>query len=194
VHFFSGWLQLMLTTLSAEAIRVVVMDGVTLGHPRCTVKNCMKPLSSTKHRYCSEHKQKSLECVVDGCVALASDGKLTCADAEHRMYKNVRNLEHKSMHSMRRRQEGLRVPGLVTASQDPSDEQNKHVQGLLDRFSYQCDGKTDRCKKPTVLFARNWTNNEQILVTPCGIIVGIATMHASESLDSTRVRPFVLHR
>ena len=37
------------------------------------------------------------------------------------------------------------------------------------------------------VFSRKWTHNEQLMVRPCGIIVGRATFYSSESMSAVKV-------
>ncbi|KAG2348655.1 hypothetical protein BDR05DRAFT_847308, partial [Suillus weaverae] len=46
---------------------VIVTNGITVGRPCCAVPQCMSPLMSNHHRYCSEHKKLKLVCTVEGC-------------------------------------------------------------------------------------------------------------------------------
>lgn len=48
--------------------------------------------------------------------------------------------------------------------------------------------RQDREPKTKGVFSRKWTHNEQLMVRPCGIIVGRATFYASESMSAVKVR------
>lgn len=39
------------------------------------------------------------------------------------------------------------------------------------------------------VFGRRWTHNEQLMVRPCGVVIGRATFYASESLSGVKVSP-----
>jgi hypothetical protein len=159
----------------------------------------MVPLRSTKDRYCPKHEHKKLECVVRDCTQPAVPGRLTCTDPDHSEREDWRNMEHKSMHSMARRRDGLKhstvVPFPLIDAGETDEAADAYTRKLLDRFGCQTDAKADEGnkQKPSILFARNWTHNEQILVAPCGVIVAVVTMQGSEALDSVRVRLYFPH-
>src|SRR5438309_5833560 len=46
------------------AVSVVVMDGVTIGHPRCAVDGCKMPLATVWDRYCLEHRSSGSLCSI----------------------------------------------------------------------------------------------------------------------------------
>ncbi|KAF8815547.1 hypothetical protein BYT27DRAFT_7225037 [Phlegmacium glaucopus] len=47
---------------------VAVMDGMTLGHPCCTVHNCKTPLATSCDRYCPTHHSLSNICAINNCT------------------------------------------------------------------------------------------------------------------------------
>ena len=59
----------------SESVWVVVMDGITLGHPACAVHNCKEPLTTSRDRYCSAHRELSKICAIKGCTTLSVEGK-----------------------------------------------------------------------------------------------------------------------
>ncbi|KAG2035811.1 hypothetical protein BDR03DRAFT_811573, partial [Suillus americanus] len=48
-------------------VSVVVVDGVTVGHPCCAVYNCHIPLSNNHHHFCPLHSGQNDKCVIIGC-------------------------------------------------------------------------------------------------------------------------------
>ena len=72
-------------------VLVVVIDGVTVGHPCCAVHNCKNPLSNNWHCYCDTHITQAEQCAIVACQQLAAHGKKTCNIPEHREVERVHN-------------------------------------------------------------------------------------------------------
>jgi hypothetical protein len=50
---------------------VVVVDGVTVGHPCCAVHNCFEPLENQCNHFCSSHKKtEGRVCAIKGCTQI----------------------------------------------------------------------------------------------------------------------------
>lgn len=49
---------------------------------------------------------------------------------------------------------------------------------------------TGKGRKKNILgsFSRKWTHNEQLMVRPCGIVIGRSTFYASENVVAVKVR------
>lgn len=47
-----------------------------------------------------------------------------------------------------------------------------------------------RRKKLKGAFGRKWTHNEQLMVRPCGIVIGRATLYSSESVSAVKVSSY----
>jgi CxC6 like cysteine cluster associated with KDZ transposases len=75
------------------AIRSVVTDGVSLGHPCCGVHDCTLPLVSNRDRYCAKHQNLHNKCAVVACHEEAEPLFRTCRIAQHRSCED-RYLEH----------------------------------------------------------------------------------------------------
>ena len=68
------------------ALRAVVTDGITIGHPCCGEHNCKVPLKSQHDHYCPEHQAMGYKrhCAVTGCTQDAEGHHQTCDTPEHR--------------------------------------------------------------------------------------------------------------
>ena len=54
-----------------EEVWVVVVDGVTVGHPCCAVHNCFDPLENHRNHFCMSHEMtEGRVCVIKGCTQL----------------------------------------------------------------------------------------------------------------------------
>ncbi|KZT09278.1 uncharacterized protein LAESUDRAFT_735534 [Laetiporus sulphureus 93-53] len=69
---------------SWSRITACVMDGVTVGHPRCNVANCIESLASPHDRFCPIHANLHMRCVIHGCSANTCQGFRTCDNPVHR--------------------------------------------------------------------------------------------------------------
>lgn len=196
---------------------VVVTDGVTVGHPCCAVPRCTNALANTRHRYCSidpAHKHLETICAVEGCdrpvTCDTQSGKLrkACNNPLH-LQMEALNVESMQSGKSRTRRQKLAKSNDAMASVDAGDS-----LGVQDGEEwYEHDGHTgdtrlvqpvvttstgvndeDRaCKeketqgKLKALFRRQRTNNEQLVVRPCGIINARSTMYHHEAVSNVLV-------
>lgn len=138
-------------------------DGVTLGHPCCAEHECKVPLSNVHHEYCKEHRSNNLICCVEGCSRKRGAGFKTCSKSEHRNQEDIRK---------ERRRKVKRVSRPRTDEGDEEEEvPNRRKQRLLPGT-----------------FSRKWTHNEQLMVRPCGIVIGRATFYNFESMGAVKAR------
>ncbi|KAG2016509.1 hypothetical protein CC2G_009673 [Coprinopsis cinerea AmutBmut pab1-1] len=80
-------------TRAGYQVSAVVMDGITIGRPRCREPHCPIPLANIRNdKYCPEHADKGATCVVKGCKTKAEKGFRTCADARHRHTEELHRL------------------------------------------------------------------------------------------------------
>lgn len=173
-----------LQVLIKAFLRSVIVDGVTLGHPCCGVHDCTIPLDSNRARFCAEHYEKSLECVVTDCNALAEKDHQTCTIPEHRAREEYVALEGKSMFSLKQRHLCLRRkrPDKNFLTDDaPEVDEEEPTQDAP-----ECGKSDDKALKAR--FGRRWTYCEELCVASCGVILGRATMYGSEGVNGVRVR------
>ncbi|KAF8235397.1 hypothetical protein L208DRAFT_1031564, partial [Tricholoma matsutake] len=58
---------------------VIVIDGVTVGHPCCTIHDCQVPLANNRHWFCPEDAPlDDTICSIVGCSDPVLQGQLTC--------------------------------------------------------------------------------------------------------------------
>ncbi|KAI0748829.1 hypothetical protein BC629DRAFT_1298168 [Irpex lacteus] len=72
--------------------RVIVINGVTIGHSCCVVHKCLKPLNSVKDRFCPDHVNQNAICSIKHCEALVVKGTLACGDEEHQLVERNHNI------------------------------------------------------------------------------------------------------
>lgn len=91
---------------SFKALRSVVTDGVTLGHPCCAVHDCKEPLIAKKGaRYCTLHAVRERNCAILECTQLADDGYKTCSLPAHRSLEDYKQMENRAMFQLKGRLE-----------------------------------------------------------------------------------------
>ncbi|KAF8065382.1 hypothetical protein FPV67DRAFT_1419290 [Lyophyllum atratum] len=146
----------------------VVVDGVTLGHPCCSVHDCMVPLASQQDHFCPVHCNQSDRCVVTVCNAQAGKGFRTCSLPDHRALE-----EHRYMRMRKLR------PDIYTSDEGDLDN------GVV---SVGCGGEKPSAGNRTLKarFGRRRTHNEELCVGSCGIIMGRATFYGSEAPNGVR--------
>ncbi|KAK7027044.1 hypothetical protein R3P38DRAFT_2460265, partial [Favolaschia claudopus] len=83
--------------------RVVVIDGITIGHPCCGIYNCPEPLISNRHRFCHGHNHHHKICAVDGCLEANEDGYMTCAEPDDRLLETNHKKRDKAFFQLRGR-------------------------------------------------------------------------------------------
>lgn len=152
------------------------MDGVTVGHPCCSVHECMIPLASKRKRFCPTHADMELLCRVKGCTNLADAKFRSCPVPEHRALDLTNGERGKSIFQLKKRLERARVshPSNAVALDDAAEE-------AINSDGEDCSTKPDTGNsKVRAQWNRKQTHGEQLLVRPCGTIVAHATFQGSE--------------
>ncbi|KAJ7718060.1 hypothetical protein B0H16DRAFT_1797918 [Mycena metata] len=90
-------------------VRSTVTDGITIGCPCCAVHDCLKPLVSVKHRYCTLHRALNKQCAATMCERNSETGFCTCPDPEHHHLKSYHYLQGKAMFQLKHRLKRLKV-------------------------------------------------------------------------------------
>ncbi|KAF4609858.1 hypothetical protein D9613_010386 [Agrocybe pediades] len=158
-------------------IHPAVSDGITLGHPCCSVHDCANSLLNNKFRYCEQHMYKQAECSIEGCSMPSTDDFRTCALPEHRAKEEQYFATGKSIFQLKERLKK------VTADLQPSlvDElaQDEEFEPI------DCSGKPETGNRQLkTSFSQRRTHNEQFIMRPCGVILSRATLFGSESVSA----------
>lgn len=186
------------TDLPEEKCSVLVIDGVTIGHPCCGILHCVHALISNRHRYCPVHDAQHYVCCVEGClnpVATSMDGdppRMTCDEPDHTTLEKRHKQRGTAFFQLRGKLQRATVahPIDADAAQPTVEEvEEGEVQG-----DGSCPVKPDTGnRKIRALFGRRRTHNEQIMVRPCGIIIARQTFFGSETTPQTVVSVPHLH-
>ena len=183
-----------------KKVSVVVIDGVTLGHPCCGEPNCKVPLANNHNRFCPSHTHLNQICAVVHCSLPAVIGRKTCALSSHEAVENIHNDRGQARFQLKERLRRAQLAHLHDAF--PVEAENPNISQLVDDdnteeefqvgfnnggqlipIEEQSTRKTTLCAQ----FGRKRTHNEQIFVAPCGIIVARETFYHAEAIHSVIV-------
>lgn len=190
-----------LASLTAKT-SVVVIDGVTIGHPCCSVHNCQVPLSNQRHHFCPEHAHHAKVCSIKDCSEPVTPESRTCAAIAH---KNIEKHFIQQGHARFRLHELLQRSRMAGAANsmpkdvDPTSaaeqlgaEEQDFVVDKNGNVVPEEDSAVNTCPdKPATgnrrlraQFGRKRTHNEQIIVAPCGVIIARSTFYGAEAVKS----------
>jgi hypothetical protein len=192
-HFILA-INLDLTPECLDVMKAAITDGVTLGHPCCSVLGqeiCRQPLEHPTDLFCGIHRYKNLECRVLHCTKAQGSDKPVCVDHATAWEEATSGADRsKAMHelSKRARRTGI-TPGHT--SHDSSQPLSSRSTPTASQTSPTMDGASNLPEDPKApavsLTKRKWTHNEQLCVRPCGVIVSRATMFQAESIIGVKV-------
>ncbi|CAK5266827.1 unnamed protein product [Mycena citricolor] len=178
------------------AIRSVVTDGVEMGRPCCSVHDCLEPLPTNKHRYCTTHSNLNLQCAVKSCVLKAEEGFKTCRQSDHCDIETYHLARGKAMFQLKSRLQRLKISQLHDSLPHTLADQNLEGsaadldEGVDINVDGICEGKPDgldhKSRKKQARFGRTWTHNEQLAWSSCGVCLGRATFYGSEAPNGVR--------
>lgn len=172
-----------------------VMDGVTVGHPRCNVDRCLARLVSPRDRFCAKHSDLDNQCAIADCTLPARLGSRTCSTPSHKEYESQRRERGQAFHRLEKRiqtfsAEGARHTTSTSGNIDIIDHPDvaSALQALEDSGSQPaCDGKSSGPHKMRSSLTRRWTHNEQLVFRCCGVIMSRATFFHAESPSNALV-------
>jgi hypothetical protein len=167
---------------------VVVIDGVTVGCPCCAVHNCKTPLQNNRHRFCPKDAAQNLICAIVGCDSPVTPNHCTCSHPSHREAEHLHREQGQARFQLKERLQRAQVAhpndavaeDVNTAELIDADQET----GEFDVGSTQAGRKRERIRGQ---FGRRRTHNEQIIVTPCGMIVARETFYGAEGVGSVIV-------
>jgi len=181
-------------------VSVVVIDGVTVGHPCCGVSNCKIPLENNHHRFCPAHYALNQSCAVVGCTHPIIPGKKTCALPDHQAVENVHNDRGQARFQLKDRLRRAQLahprdalPVEVTNISELVEDENMEENFDFDRKGLPILATTIPTNGPATTtkiraqFGRKRTHNEQLFVAPCGMIIARETFYHAEAIYSVIV-------
>jgi hypothetical protein len=171
-------------------VSVVVIDGVTVGHPCCAIHNCHQPLASNSHRFCPDHAMKyDTICSIVGCDNPVVTGSLACA---HPFHQDVERIHHERGQARFQLQERLQRARIAHPSvadmedRDPSELIDDDIEEEIEVGDVH-GAVPQQSKKIRAQFGRKRTHNEQVIVAPCGMIIARETFYGAEGVASVVV-------
>lgn len=186
-----------------------VTDGVTVGHPCCSVLNCQQRLSGARDRFCPSHQNRMGICAVEGCTRPATLSHATCTDPSHRAWERNKRRNRRRGNAfellskkLRDAGQGAYVPPSLppepvdpptsTASLNHSDVSPSTPGTAKEKRSKPDDESPINVEEYKGRIYRRWTHNEQLFVSCCGVIKSRATFFGSEGVIGVivRVLPF----
>ncbi|KAG1902956.1 uncharacterized protein F5891DRAFT_948423, partial [Suillus fuscotomentosus] len=166
--------------VTTHKVSVVVVDGVTVGHPCCAVHNCHTPLSNNHHQFCPAHSSYDGTCSIIGCNLPVVPGHCTCSMPDHKNVEGTYELHGQSRFQLQERLACARVAhSNNTISQDveismlhlPDAEEEYELNETGTLALPVVDGGD---LTPAVNIGHGQstrTHNEQLMVAPCGMII-----------------------
>ncbi|KAF8797810.1 hypothetical protein BYT27DRAFT_7228805 [Phlegmacium glaucopus] len=165
-------------------VSVVVIDGVTVGHPCCGFPNCKVPLDNNRHRFCPEHLNLNSVCAIIGCSNPVIPGKCCCVVREHQAIEELKERYERAHLAHPDDSIGNEVTSINEIVEDDEEqtfEPSNDGQPLPVTANSQT---TTRKLRIRAQFGRRRTHNEQLFVAPCGMIIARETFFYAEALYS----------
>ncbi|KAJ7336318.1 hypothetical protein DFH08DRAFT_706356, partial [Mycena albidolilacea] len=155
-----------------------VHDGVAVRMHACCVHGCTEALLNQRHLYCHSHRDLMNVCCVRGCNTPTEPGFRTCTEPTHRAFQMAAEQKNTAMFQLhsRLRQTGVSQASLAGASgysRDPLHQEPQQDPGTEPAANPKLKGHLHR----------GWTNNEQLFVRCCGMIISRATFFGSEGVS-----------
>jgi CxC6 like cysteine cluster associated with KDZ transposases len=114
-HYCDKCMRTYRTADGIFKVEAAVTDGLTIGHPCCTMFTCPISLASNRHRFCPTHIHLCLQCAVVGCslpvvkLSKTIDGKVTssnmktCSDPVHQEMERLNSEQSRANFQLSRR-------------------------------------------------------------------------------------------
>ncbi|KAG1731000.1 hypothetical protein EDB19DRAFT_1831826 [Suillus lakei] len=190
--------------VTTHKVSVVVVDGVTVGHPCCAVRNCHTPLSKNHHQFCPAHSSYNGTCSIIGCNLPVVPGHRTCSMPDHKHVEGTYELRGQSRFQLQDCLARARVAHPNDAiSQDveistlhPPDAEEEYELNEMGTLALPVVDGGDPTPSVNVghgqptrrrlkaMFGRQRTHNEQLMVAPCGMIIACQTFFRAEGVAS----------
>ncbi|KAG1787092.1 uncharacterized protein HD556DRAFT_1504009 [Suillus plorans] len=166
--------------ITNQLVSVVVVDGVVVSRPCCSVPNCWVHLHTPQDRFCYVHSARLEQCAIKGCARSVVSGSLTCDIPAHQESEALHTLRGKSQFRLHECLERSRAIHGRLANVQVGDD-NDGTQAIGEE---EYDVKLGKKKRLRAQFTRNYTHCEELIVAPCGMIYAHETMHNAEGVGS----------
>jgi hypothetical protein len=171
---------------NGKKVWVVVIDGVTVGCPCCTIHNCKIPLENNRHRFCPKHAAQNLICSIVGCDSPVVAESRACSDPSHQEVERIHTERGQARFQLKERLQRARV-----ANPNDAVAEETSAEGVVDDeaedFVVGNSQQAEKKERIRAQFGRKRTHNEQIIVAPCGMIIARETFYGAEGVGSVIV-------
>ncbi|KAJ7576367.1 hypothetical protein C8J56DRAFT_800133 [Mycena floridula] len=170
-------------------VQVFVGDGVSVRRRRCKAPSCMEALAHNRDRYCPAHTHLNAVCDIIGCDSKALPGKRSCAIPAHQQMEEKYVKRGKALFELTKRHERpddtQSLADLIEEQDDGADmifeEKDNEVLEVVDPDSQPT---ATQAKRTRTCFGGAFTHNEQLVFTPCGMIIARETFYNAEGISS----------
>jgi hypothetical protein len=146
-----------------KKVWVVIIDGVTVGHPCCAVHNCKVPLENNRHRYCPQDAHQNTICAVVGCNSLVMTDSRMCSEPAHQEVERVHRERGQARFQLKERLQRA----LVAHPNDVIAKEGKDLADVDDNVEdFEIGGSERSTKKEQIRaqLGQRRTHNEQVIV------------------------------
>ena len=170
---------------NGKKVWVVVIDGVTVGSPCCSIHNCKIPLENNRHRFCPIHAAQNFICSIVGCDSPVVAESRTCSDPNHQEVERIHRERGQARFQLKERLQRARV----AHPNDAVADENSTEVDIDDEVEDLDVDNSQQTKKARIRaqFGRKRTHNEQLIVSPCGMIIARETFYGAEGVGSVIV-------
>ncbi|KAF8219768.1 hypothetical protein L208DRAFT_1337863, partial [Tricholoma matsutake] len=180
-----------LRVFHGEEVWVVVIDGVTVGHPCCGVHNCFKPLENQHKTFCRSHEMtEGRVCTIKGYTQLWQAQARVCSNPKHLEVEHIyiehgqaqiQLKEHLERACISHLNDSVAEEHVLDDVADDEAEQEIEIAVTIQSNACQADSV---CKHLQAQFGHRRTHNEELIVVPCGIILAQQTFYGAEGVSS----------
>ncbi|KAG1844952.1 hypothetical protein DFJ58DRAFT_731030 [Suillus subalutaceus] len=168
-----------------KLVSVVVVDGVVVSRPCCSIPNCWVHLRTPQDRFCPTHSSRLNQCAIKGCARSVMSGSLMCDIRAHQESEALHTLWGKSRFHLHEHLECSRaIHGRLANVQVGADDDADDDDGTQAIGEEEYDVKLGKKKRLRAQFTHNYTHCEELIVAPCGMIHARETMHNAEGVGS----------
>ncbi|KAG1760901.1 hypothetical protein EDD22DRAFT_848155 [Suillus occidentalis] len=170
---------------ASKLVSIIVMDGIIVSHPYCSIPNCWVHLHTPQDYFCPAHSTHLNQCAIKGCVESVVSSSLTCNIPTHQESEALHTLWGKSrFHLHEHLKCSHAIHGHLANVQARADDDG-NGDGTEAIREEEYDVRSGRKKKKLhVQFTHNYTHCEELIVAPCGMIHACETMHNAEGIRS----------
>jgi hypothetical protein len=141
----------------------------------------------------------SVQIAIIGCHSPATPGSRTCSEATHQKVEQIHHERGQARFQLKERLERARVahPNDAVAEDreltELADVDDETEEFEVDSTVTNSESQPTKKERIRAQFGQRRTHNEQIVVTPCGMIIARETFYGAEGVGSVIVRKLYLN-